>query len=132
MRVWVKMSLVAAAVALGLSAASFTPGATMHVAPRVSMPAVEMNTQYTVAAGIAKKKNKKSGDPRSLMGYTVGSRAPVGAKSSGTVRALNRNKQERSIAAKLQRDTARDNSPPFVGGAMVLSILAVLAQASAN
>jgi len=96
------------------------------------MPAVEMSTQYTVAAGVAKKNNKKSGDPRSLMGYTVGSRAPAGAKSSGTTGFLKRNKQERSIAAKLQRDTAREASPPFVGGAMVLSIIAVLAQASAN
>ena len=45
---------------------------------------VEMNTKYTVAAGLAKKKNPKTGDSASLKGYKVGMRAPNTAKSSGT------------------------------------------------
>merc|ERR1712187_764780 len=39
---------------------------------------------YTVAAGLAKKKNPKTGDSLSLKGYKVGMRAPNTAKSSGT------------------------------------------------
>ena len=42
-----------------------------------------MNTQYTVAAGLAKKKGK-TGDTAFLKGYTVGSRAPKVSVSSGT------------------------------------------------
>lgn len=39
-----------------------------------------MNTAYTVAAGLAKKKKQ----PGSLMGYKVSSRAPPSAVNSGT------------------------------------------------
>jgi len=48
------------------------------------MPAIEMSTKYTVAAGLAKKKNPKTGDTSMLKGYKVGMRAPNVAKSSGT------------------------------------------------
>jgi len=43
-----------------------------------------MNTQYTVEAGLAKKKNPKAGRGSLLKGYTVGSLAPPSAVSSGT------------------------------------------------
>ena len=56
---------------------------------------VSMSTKYTVAAGIAKKKNPKTGDSSNLKGYTVGSRAPDMAKNSGTTKA------EQSIFDKL-------------------------------
>ena len=49
-----------------------------------SRSAVSMNTKYTVAAGVAKKKNSKSGRGELLKGYTVGSLAPPGAIASGT------------------------------------------------
>lgn len=48
---------------------------------------ISMNTKYTVAAGMAKKKNPKTGDSKSLWGYSVGSRAPDTAKSSGTTQS---------------------------------------------
>merc|ERR1711892_767867 len=54
-----------------------------------------MNTRYTVAAGMAKKKNPKTGDSKSLWGYSVGSRAPDTAKSSGTTQS------EQSVFDKL-------------------------------
>ena len=44
-------------------------------------------SQYTVAAGLAKKKNPKSGSSTSLMGYKVGDRAPDSAKNSGTTKS---------------------------------------------
>merc|ERR1719379_3123278 len=50
----------------------------------VSRAAVSMNTKYTVAAGVAKKKNPNSGRSDLLKGYTVGSLAPPAAVSSGT------------------------------------------------
>ena len=45
---------------------------------------MSMNTKYTVAAGVAKKKNPKGGRGELLKGYTVGSLAPPGAIASGT------------------------------------------------
>ena len=44
-----------------------------------------MNTKYTVAAGLAKKKNSKAGRGSLLKGYTVGSLAPPGSVSSGNI-----------------------------------------------
>lgn len=62
--------------------------ATHHLAhppvPILHRSAVSMNTKYTVAAGVAKKKNPKSGRGELLKGYTVGSLAPPGAIASGT------------------------------------------------
>jgi len=48
---------------------------------------LEMSTKYTVAAGLAKKKNPKTGSTTNLMGYKVGDRAPDVAKNSGTTKA---------------------------------------------
>ena len=48
---------------------------------------VEMSTKYTVAAGLAKKKNPKTGDTINLKGYKVGDRAPDVAKNSGTTKS---------------------------------------------
>ena len=42
----------------------------------VARTEVSMSTKYTVAAGLAKKKNPNSGRSDILKGYTVGSRAP--------------------------------------------------------
>ena len=47
-------------------------------------PAVTMNTGYTDISQIGRKKNPNSGRSTALKGYTVGSFAPPGAKSSGT------------------------------------------------
>merc|ERR1712129_453690 len=62
---------------------------------------ISMNTKYTVAAGMAKKKNPKTGDSKNLWGYQVRTRAPDMAKSSGTTKA------EQSIFDKLfgKKDT---------------------------
>jgi hypothetical protein len=48
---------------------------------------IEMNTQYakSVFDTIGRKKNPKTGDSLNLKGYTVGSRAPKSAVSSGTI-----------------------------------------------
>jgi len=62
---------------------AFVPGAPLAAVARSSPTAVQMNTQYTVAAGIAKKKGK-TGSSDALKGYTVGSRAPKASVSSGT------------------------------------------------
>ena len=77
---------------LGLLAAvaSFNAPTSMVGQSAVSSVArtdVSMSTKYTVAAGLAKKKNPKSGDSASLKGYTVGSRAPDTAKNSGTTKS---------------------------------------------
>jgi hypothetical protein len=44
-----------------------------------------MNTKYTVAGGLAKKK-RRTGDTNDLRGYKVGSRAPAIARQSGSRR----------------------------------------------
>lgn len=76
------MSAVSAVVA---SAVAFTAPASLVQQSQVARSApVEMSTKYTVAAGLAKKKNPKTGDSLSLKGYKVGMRAPNSAKSSGT------------------------------------------------
>ena len=77
---------------LGLLAAvaSFNAPTSMVGQSAVSSVArtdVSMSTKYTVAAGIAKKKNPKTGDSSNLKGYTVGSRAPDTAKNSGTTKS---------------------------------------------
>jgi len=80
------MSAVTALV--GAAVAFTAPGAFVQqsqVAVRSSP--VQMSTKYTVAAGLAKKKNPKTGDSASLKGYKVGMRAPNTAKSSGTTQA---------------------------------------------
>ena len=77
---------------LGLLAAvaSFNAPTSMVGQSAVSSVArtdVSMSTKYTVAAGLAKKKNPKSGRSDILKGYTVGSRAPDAAVSSGTTKS---------------------------------------------
>ena len=77
---------------LGLLAAvaSFNAPTSMVGQSAVSSVArtdVSMSTKYTVAAGLAKKKNPKTGDSSNLKGYTVGSRAPDTAKNSGTTKS---------------------------------------------
>ena len=99
---------------LGLLAAvaSFNAPTTMVGQSAVSSVArtdVSMSTKYTVAAGIAKKKNPKTGDSSNLKGYTVGSRAPDMAKNSGTTKA------EQSIfecAAPHLRRSSHAPTPP--------------------
>ena len=56
-------------------------------AVRSRISPIEMNTKYTVAAGLAKKKNPGSGTAASLKGYKVGMRAPNSAVRSGTTQA---------------------------------------------
>ena len=53
----------------------------------VTRTEVSMSTKYTVAAGVAKKKNPTTGDSKNLWGYKVGTRAPDTAKSSGTTKS---------------------------------------------
>ena len=77
---------------LGLLAAvaSFNAPTSMVGQSAVSSVArteVSMSTKYTVAAGLAKKKNPNSGRSDILKGYTVGSRAPDAAVSSGTTKS---------------------------------------------
>jgi len=79
---------------LGLIAAacSFNAPTSMVGQSAVSMSSmtrteISMSTKYTVAAGVAKKKNPKTGDSKNLWGYKVGTRAPDMAKSSGTTKA---------------------------------------------
>ena len=77
---------------LGLLAAvaSFNAPTSMVGQSAVSSVArteVSMSTKYTVAAGLAKKKNPNSGRSDILKGYTVGSRAPDVAVSSGTTKS---------------------------------------------
>ena len=67
------------------AADAFAPGVNAAAAVR-SAPVVTMSTQYTVAAGVAKKKNPKTGDTINLKGYKVGDRAPDVAKNSGTTK----------------------------------------------
>ena len=85
-------SKISAFAMLGLLAAvaSFNAPTSMVGQSAVSSVArtdVSMSTKYTVAAGLAKKKNPKSGDSSNLKGYTVGSRAPDTAKNSGTTKS---------------------------------------------
>ena len=75
---------------LGLLAAvaSFNAPTSMVGQSAVSSVArteVSMSTKYTVAAGLAKKKNPKTGDSSNLKGYTVGSRATFLRKPAWTV-----------------------------------------------
>mmetsp|Transcript_4954 Transcript_4954/g.8267 ORF Transcript_4954/g.8267 Transcript_4954/m.8267 type:complete len:133 (-) Transcript_4954:276-674(-) len=65
-----------------VSTAAFQASMPVGVATRAA--AITMNTQYTVEAGLAKKKNPKAGRGALLKGYTVGSLAPPSAVSSGT------------------------------------------------
>uniref|UniRef100_A0A7S4MLJ3 Uncharacterized protein n=1 Tax=Prymnesium polylepis TaxID=72548 RepID=A0A7S4MLJ3_9EUKA len=78
--------MVAPVTLLVGAAVAFTAPPTLVQQSQVSarFAPVEMNTKYTVAAGLAKKKNPKTGDSLSLKGYKVGMRAPNTAKSSGT------------------------------------------------
>mmetsp|Transcript_15152 Transcript_15152/g.25787 ORF Transcript_15152/g.25787 Transcript_15152/m.25787 type:complete len:137 (+) Transcript_15152:54-464(+) len=70
--------ITAAAVAF------MAPTTVLQSSVQVRAARVEMNTQYTVAAGLAKKgPNKAKG---SLLGYKVGNRAPEGSKSSGSTK----------------------------------------------
>merc|ERR1719198_926159 len=70
--------------AFAASCAAFAPRAPLAAASRSASSAVQMNTQYTEAAGVAKKKNSLTGDSAQLKGYTVGSRAPKASVSSGS------------------------------------------------
>ena len=68
-------------LALLASAEAFSPAAP-NAAAAVRMPAVSMNTKYTVGRDtIGFKKNKKTGSSANLKGYTVGSRAPAASRS---------------------------------------------------
>lgn len=72
-------TFVAAALAFSAPASMVQSNAVV-----VRSSPVAMSTQYTVAAGVAKKKNPKTGSTTNLKGYTVGSRAPPMAVKSGT------------------------------------------------
>mmetsp|Transcript_59938 Transcript_59938/g.133570 ORF Transcript_59938/g.133570 Transcript_59938/m.133570 type:complete len:94 (-) Transcript_59938:550-831(-) len=72
-------SLVAAAAVAFSGPATFVPQTQVQRASTI-----DMNTKYTVAAGVAKKKKAGTGTATSLKGYKVGMRAPDIAKSSGT------------------------------------------------
>mmetsp|Transcript_11805 Transcript_11805/g.24008 ORF Transcript_11805/g.24008 Transcript_11805/m.24008 type:complete len:104 (-) Transcript_11805:237-548(-) len=94
---------------LGLLAAACSFNAPMTNVGQSAVVArtdVSMNTKYTVAAGLAKKKNPKTGDSKSLWGYTVGSRAPDTARASGTT------KSEQSLLDKL---TGKASTPDVKG-----------------
>lgn len=68
-------------LALLASAEAFSPAAP-NAAAAVRMPAVSMNTKYTVGRDtIGFKKDRKSGSSAKLKGYTVGSRAPAASRS---------------------------------------------------
>ena len=68
-------------LALLASAEAFSPAAP-NAAAAVRMPAVSMNTKYTVGRDtIGFKKNKKTGSSANLKGYTVGSRAPAASRN---------------------------------------------------
>ena len=72
---------VLAALACSASAFSFAPASSVVR----SQSGVAMSTQFTDPYVQAmKKKNPKTGSTKNLKGYTVGSRAPVVAKNSGT------------------------------------------------
>ena len=74
-------------LALAAAALSFTgPASLVSPSAVVARTDVQMNTKYTVAAGMAKKKGA-TGQSKSLWGYTVGSRAPDTAVSSGTTKS---------------------------------------------
>ena len=74
-------------LALAAAALSFTgPASLVSPSAVVARTDVQMNTKYTVAAGMAKKKGN-TGQSKSLWGYTVGSRAPDTAVSSGTTKS---------------------------------------------
>ena len=73
-------------VAVAFRAAAVQPKSQVHVV-RSQISPIEMNTKYTVAAGLAKKKNPNSGTAASLKGYKVGMRAPNSAVRSGTTQA---------------------------------------------
>jgi len=75
-------TFVAAALAFSAPASMVQSNAVV-----VRSSPVAMSTQYTVAAGLAKKKNPKTGSSANLMGYKVGDRAPDSAKNSGTTKA---------------------------------------------
>ena len=75
-------TFVAAALAFSAPASMVQSNAVV-----VRSSPVAMSTQYTVAAGLAKKKNPKTGSSTNLMGYKVGDRAPDSAKNSGTTKA---------------------------------------------
>lgn len=74
--------------ALATAALAFTAPTGMVGQSQVAvrMEPVQMSTQYTVAAGLAKKKNPKTGSTTNLKGYKVGDRAPNSAKNSGTTK----------------------------------------------
>jgi len=67
-------------------ALAFNAPTSMVARSAVARSDLQMSTKYTVAAGVAKKKNPKTGDSKNLWGYTVGSRAPDTAVSSGTTK----------------------------------------------
>ena len=75
---------------LGLLAAACSFNAPTSMVGQSSVMArtdISMNTKYTVTAGMAKKKNPKTGDSKNLWGYKVGTRAPDTARSSGTTKS---------------------------------------------
>jgi len=69
---------------VGAAVAFNAPLTNVHQSSMVRSSPLEMSTKYTVAAGLAKKKNPKTGDSSNLKGYKVGARAPDVAKNSGT------------------------------------------------
>merc|ERR1719478_1626823 len=92
------MSRVVALLALLACSAqpfSFAPaGAAVR-----SQSAVQMSTQFTDPfVQKMKKKNPKTGSTKNLRGYTVGSRAPRVAKSSGTTVGLRGYKTDGALA----------------------------------
>ena len=62
-----------------------TPSRPARSVRRPAAANIQMNTKYTVAGGMAKK--KKASDSSALRGYVVGSRAPPPARASGTTTA---------------------------------------------
>ena len=72
-----------------------------------------MNTKYTVAAGLAKKKNAKAGRGSLLKGYTVGSLAPPSSVSSGNKAVFGYGIDNRCTRATLRSNrAARGRSAP--------------------
>lgn len=73
------------------------------------------------------KKDSRTGDPRTLMGYKVGSRAPTRSISSGTRSELKGNKVERATAKKIAQDVAKKSAFPVGPFVALGSIVAAFA-----
>jgi len=119
------MSRILALLLVVFSAVSaFSPGVNAAAAVR-SSPAVSMNTKYTVAAGLAKKKNPKTGSSLSLKGYQVGSRAPARAVSSGTT-IKDIGGKYKNINPEMGAPKNKQNVPTFLALGVPIALYAIL------